>query len=263
MRAPAREKLPDNILNNHKRPFSPGRWLYESSLVPKPFSTDNKEKETMMKRLITVLLILCIPLGLVFSAEVFGGAKAGAAFGWGSGSDWVDGVNFLDDAGRGQPTKVRFGGSFGGYLVFEASANFAAQIEILYSSLGAGFSVTNSGADIDAKQWANLLQWPLLLRIQSPSQNGVIYALIGASPMVILGDIHTEVQSGSSTAGGTVTPDNTFNLAIITGAGYAFPLGPGRLDIELRFLHTMLDIFKNDNSRLNSIDTFFGYSVSQ
>jgi len=214
-----------------------------------------------MKNYLLVLVLIVAASVTLYSLDTYGGAKASAELGWLSGSDWVDGINFLDDSGNGQPSKIRFGVSVGGYVGFKLTANLSLQLEMLFSSIGGSYSVTYGGVDMDGKLWANVLQFPVLVRPQTTVGDGILYSLVGASPLLILGDLHTKASSGGVSAESTDTPDNTFNVALIAGAGYAFAAGAGNLELELRFFHSLLDIYDNDNTRLNSIELFIGYAM--
>ena len=216
-----------------------------------------------------VVLSVLFSLGMVLTADAHAdgvrlGAKAAVNFGWFSGSDWDDFLDFLrsdpDITNVSNDTRIGFIG--GVFAEVPLGPALAFQPELLIGSIGGALSFRDQffGDSVEITQRATVLKLPLLLKPKLPvAEHRSVYALLGPAPAVLLGDVKARVRANGFSDEASAAPDNRFVFSATVGAGYEHRFDAGAINLELRYNRTFSDIFDGDNTRINSINIFAGW----
>ncbi len=213
---------------------------------------------------LALVLVMAAAAPLSAQESIRMGGKLALNVGWFGGSDWNDQLDALDDDPNAEnvSNETRIGVLGGGFIEITMHPNFALQPELLFANVGGAYSydVTSTTVDVDGTIRATALKAPLLIKPKLPvSEDGELYALVGPTAIIILGEVHYTESGGGISVSSSQDPDNRFVLSATVGAGYAHAAGPGALQLEARYNRTLTDIFENDNSRINSLNMFMGY----
>ncbi|TVR34684.1 MAG: PorT family protein [Spirochaetaceae bacterium] len=207
-----------------------------------------------------VLTTLAVPSA--HAQEVRLGVKAALNLSWFSGSDWDDALDWLatdpDVSSVSNDANIGFIGGL--FVDIPLGPGLSVQPELLLGRIGGAYSYRAFGVSIDGSVKATALKLPLLLKPKAAvGRQGALYGLIGPTPAFLLGDVDYQEKGDGFSVSVSDAPDNRFVFSATFGAGYEHSVGPGAINVEVRYNRTFTDIFDNDNTRINSVNIFGGY----
>jgi len=228
-----------------------------------------------MKRLpffFTILTLLLL-LPIISHGQFVIGAKIGSNYCWIGGQDFLDDLNSWDVQGRGE-TSAKTGFTGGLYLSVEVSKYLSLQQEALYTNLGGRYSYYTSQYEEEYMvESASVLELPFFIKPKVPLGPGSIYVFAGPEILIFLSDITIEEEEYSFSLDTFETvktivkiiehsPDNSVVFGISGGIGYEYPGMLGTLSFELKYLHTLTEIFENYESNFSAICILIGYGFT-
>jgi hypothetical protein len=167
------------------------------------------------------------------------------------GDDWQ---TTLDSLGGTSDFSLAY--SAGATVVVQFTPLLGIQADILYSQYSLKY-----GDDLGWMKYSwNALSFPVYARLSHDFGSVTAYALAGLDMNYIFGDIHAEDSDGqtNSVAADTLF-DHTFVLGVGAGAGVTLPIGPGFLDIGLRYRTDFNDKMNSENIFNQSITADVAY----
>ena len=151
--------------------------------------------------------------------------------------------------------KYLIGTQFGAAVNIGVSKMFSIQPEFFFAQQGA--IAEGKGKPIKTTIKNNFINIPVLAKIAFGKEDGIkVFAAAGPYGGYWLSSkIKQEIdgviqQDGEVTL--NATANNRFDYGVAFGAGLGFPVGPGSLNLDLRYNYGLADLEKADNSEFNN-----------
>lgn len=150
--------------------------------------------------------------------------------------------------------KYIIGTQFGAAVNIGISEMFSIQPEFFFAQQGG--VVESDGKPIKTTIKNNFVNVPVLAKISFGKEDGVkIFAVAGPYGGYWLSsrvkqEVDGIIQDGEVTFNST--ENNRFDYGVAFGAGLGFPVGPGSLNLDLRYNYGLADLEKADNSEFNN-----------
>ncbi|TPE44489.1 porin family protein [Pontibacter mangrovi] len=205
----------------------------------------------------TLLLTLVAAAGIAFAAEaqtVSVGPRIGATFAK---------INFSGEDGDSdfnEAIKANAGLQFGAVANFAVNDMFSVQPELLY--VQKGYKISEEGMTLKLK--ANYLEVPVLAKASFGSDSykvfftagpSVGYWMSGKSSFEYDGD---EVSEDYEFEDG----DNRTELGANIGAGIAYPVSSGTVNLDVRYGFGLSSLYSDDQGDAKAKNRVFGVSVA-
>jgi hypothetical protein len=209
----------------------------------------------------TVLLVAALLCAAAISSygqdfTVTAGGKLGANLGWFTGDDWEDAVKDV----KGD-NSVGVGPAVGAYLDIALTEQFGLQPELWFFNQKGAYTFTVKGDDYRFLVRTNTLQLPFFLKGRFIAGDGAVYALVGPSAFLIVGDVKSTLEEKNAETTKYRAPDNRFLFGVAGGLGYEHPVGAGELLLELRYTRVLSQYDNKDKIYSNAASLLFGYGV--
>jgi opacity protein-like surface antigen len=171
-----------------------------------------------------------------------------------------------DDEDFDLDTKNHFGLAFGAAVEIGVSEMFAIQPEILFSQHGFRIEESFFGQTIKLTQRHSYLQIPILAKLMFGSEALGINVFVGPHVGFGIGDITLDAEFGgekdSESASWEDAGFKTFDFGVTGGVGVAFPVGPGKLGLDVRYQLGLANIIDEpeDNDKASNRNIQIGLS---
>lgn len=177
-------------------------------------------------------------------------------------------VTFSEEANKIEGKKSRTGILFGLGANYAFTEAFSLQAELLFNSKGYKAEETSGGSTVKANFSLNYLEIPILARYAFGNENFKTY--VNAGPYVAFGlggkakaegsiggislTTETKIKFGKEPdnyTGSDLYVDNGFDFGVQAGAGILYKVGPGSLNLDLRYGLGLSNL--NDESTGNNV----------
>ncbi len=208
-----------------------------------------------MKRLIALLIVLCVAATGAFALELTLGLKGGVGHFDAWGSDYSD---LLDENDGSRALSL--GGSIGVFGRFGLVRRWSLQPEVLFTSGGQKYSGSSGSGDDWFRVVRRTIEVPILVRRQFNLGPLTLAAFAGPNAQFKVGEFK-RVQDGDETE---LTDQKPMAFGADVGVGMDFQILRGVLTTDLRYSLgvTSWDDTGDDNTKPQAVRLFVGYGVA-
>lgn len=206
-----------------------------------------------MKNLKFILLLFIVSSVFETShAQISIGPKVGLNYStFGGDNSNGDGISYL------------IGVQFGAVAQINFNEQFAFQPELLYFQKGAKSEFFDAGFNFEIDKAINYLEVPLLAKYMFGDTEATQFYLIGGPSIGIGLNVNIITEEGEEESEETVSFEdqmlNRLDIALSFGGGVQFPLGPGELFVDARYLFGLTSV---DDSNTGTDFTNQGIGLS-
>jgi hypothetical protein len=211
------------------------------------------------RRILLPVVLLLWAATVVPAMQMSFGVRLNGEGGWISGPGWEDRVAALDDNDKGYPLVLYSGWSVSGIMELAFLQMLAVQLEIGYARLGGGYRYEFAGVEFEGTREHEMLYAPLLMKFRYDAGSGRFFLTAGPGMALFIGPV---VYTETVDTRGWIRkedPDLPAMVFVAASAGYEYPLGPGHVFGELRYLRSTTRILETYSSYINSLGFGVGY----
>ena len=199
----------------------------------------------MKKGILTFIVLSCMTIS-VFAQGISLGPIAGANYST---------IKGLSGGAPGFKEKYLFGTQFGAAVNIGVNEMFSVQPEFIFAQQGGIVESTEKPIKLTIKN--NFINVPVLAKVTFGKAESIkVFAAAGPYGGYWLSSKTKKVEDGAVTQDGEVTlnseANNRFDYGFAFGAGLGFPVGPGSLNLDLRYNLGLADLEKAADSEFNN-----------
>lgn len=171
-----------------------------------------------------------------------------------------------DDEDFDLDTKNRFGMAFGVAAEIGITEMFAVQPELLFSQHGYMWEESFLGETLKVTERRSYIQIPILAKLMFGSEALGINVFVGPHVGLGIGEVKGETEFMGETESDSASWEDagykTFDFGVTGGVGVAFPAGPGKLGVDIRYQLGLANILDEPegNDKVSNRNIQFGLS---